>query len=184
VRRIVSLLLVQCAISVITRGDHLAPLPPPPHVNGIRASNVLGGPEQHASFSFVRPGLTQTAYAFNGPSSHQAFSSSVGNPHLAHHVLPNVANALAYRNPGLGYTPVGPITSAYAAGPPPPISNAYVPHVSPYQQVFTAPPGYLQPAAAPFVDSAIPPNVQPHLFASRFAALQAPAPVEAIPGHF
>ena len=73
-------------------------------VNGIRASNFLGGPEQHASFNFIRPGLTQTSYAFNGPSSHQSFSSSIGNPHLAHRVQPNLANALAYRNPGLGKT--------------------------------------------------------------------------------
>ena len=73
-----------------------------PPVNGIKPSNVLGGAEQHASFSFVRPGLTQTSFAFNGPSSHQAFSSSVGNPHLAQKVFPNLAHALAYRNPGLG----------------------------------------------------------------------------------
>ena len=70
--------------------------------NGVKPSNVLGGAEQHASFSFVRPGLTQTSFAFNGPSSHQAFSSSIGNPHLAQKVYPNVAHALSYRNPGLG----------------------------------------------------------------------------------
>lgn len=70
--------------------------------HGIKPSNILGGAEQHASYSFVRPGLTQTSFAFNGPSSHQAFSSSIGNPYLAQKVLPNVANALAYRNPGLG----------------------------------------------------------------------------------
>ncbi|XP_034936645.1 uncharacterized protein [Chelonus insularis] len=72
---------------------------------GIRTSNILGSPDQHASFSFIRPGLTQTSYSFNGPSSHQSFSSSIGNPHLAQKVLPNVAHALAYRNPGLGYAP-------------------------------------------------------------------------------
>ncbi|XP_058805032.1 uncharacterized protein LOC131672094 isoform X2 [Phymastichus coffea] len=89
--------------------------------NGIRPSNVLGGLEQHASFSFVRPGLTQTAFAFNGPASHQSFSSSVGDPHLAHRVLPSVAHALAYRNPGLGYARItgGPIlSSAFVASPP------------------------------------------------------------------
>lgn len=70
--------------------------------SGIRPTNILGGADQHASFSFVRPGLTQTSYAFNGPSSHQSFSSSVGDPHLLHKVLPNVAQALNYKNPGLG----------------------------------------------------------------------------------
>ncbi|KAK0161467.1 hypothetical protein PV327_009934 [Microctonus hyperodae] len=81
---------------------------------GIKSSNILGGPEQHASFSFIRPGLTQTSFSFNGPSSHQAFSSSIGNPQLAHRVLPNVANALSYRNPGLGYLTNGPISTAFA----------------------------------------------------------------------
>lgn len=70
--------------------------------SGIRPSNILGGAGQHASFDFIRPGLTQTSYSFNGPSSHQSFSSSIGNPLLAQKVLPNVAQALAYRNPGLG----------------------------------------------------------------------------------
>ncbi|XP_046428669.1 ras-interacting protein RIP3-like [Neodiprion fabricii] len=93
----------------------LATAAEPPVPQGIRASNVLGGSGQHASFSFVRPGLTQTSYSFNGPSSHQAFSSSIGNPQLAQKVLPNVAQALAYRNPGLGYFPTGPITTAYAS---------------------------------------------------------------------
>ncbi|XP_046745692.1 general transcriptional corepressor CYC8-like [Diprion similis] len=93
----------------------LATAAEPPVPQGIRASNVLGGSGQHASFSFVRPGLTQTSYSFNGPSSHQAFSSSIGNPHLAQKVLPNVAQALAYRNPGLGYFSNGPITTAYAS---------------------------------------------------------------------
>lgn len=73
-----------------------------PPIQGVRPTNVLGGSDQHASFSFVRPGLTQTAFAFSGPSSHQSFSSSIGNPYLAQRVLPNVANALTYRNPGLG----------------------------------------------------------------------------------
>ncbi|XP_033211774.1 uncharacterized protein LOC117169479, partial [Belonocnema kinseyi] len=82
--------------------------------NGIKPSNILGGAEQHASYSFVRPGLTQTSFAFNGPSSHQAFSSSIGNPYLAQKVLPNVANALAYRNPGLGYFSSIPLVMAYA----------------------------------------------------------------------
>lgn len=71
-------------------------------VQGVKPTNLLGSSDQHASFSFIRPGLTQTAFAFNGPSSHQSFSSSIGNPHLVQKVLPNVANALAYRNPGLG----------------------------------------------------------------------------------
>ncbi|CAD6216200.1 GSCOCG00004419001-RA-CDS [Cotesia congregata] len=73
--------------------------------SGIRPSNILGGAGQHASFDFIRPGLTQTSYSFNGPSSHQSFSSSIGNPLLAQKVLPNVAQALAYRNPGLDYQP-------------------------------------------------------------------------------
>lgn len=71
-------------------------------IQGVKPTNVLGTSDQHASFSFIRPGLTQTAFAFSGPSSHQSFSSSIGNPHLAQRVLPNVANALAYKNPGLG----------------------------------------------------------------------------------
>ncbi|XP_066595670.1 uncharacterized protein [Prorops nasuta] len=87
-----------------------------PIQQGIKASNVLGSPEQHASFSFVRPGLTQTSFSFNGPSSHQSFSSSIGNPHLAQKVLPSLANALAYRNPGLGFFSSGPIHQAYATG--------------------------------------------------------------------
>ncbi|XP_008560988.2 uncharacterized protein LOC103580859 [Microplitis demolitor] len=70
---------------------------------GIKPSNILGTSGQHASFDFIRPGLTQTSYSFNGPSSHQSFSSSIGNPLLAQRVLPNVAQALAYRNPGLDY---------------------------------------------------------------------------------
>ncbi|KAL7286656.1 hypothetical protein TKK_0019151 [Trichogramma kaykai] len=93
------LLLLLLSSSQLASGDQLL-LPPPP--NGVRPNNVLGSPEQHASFSFVRPGLTQTAYSFNGPSSHQSFSSSVGDPLLSHQVHPNIAGALAYRNPGLG----------------------------------------------------------------------------------
>lgn len=64
--------------------------------------NIIGSSEQHTSFSFIRPGLTQTSFAFNGPSSHQSFASSIGNPQLAQKVLPSLAHALAYRNPGLG----------------------------------------------------------------------------------
>lgn len=64
--------------------------------------NVIGSSEQHTSFSFIRPGLTQTSFAFNGPSSHQSFASSIGNPQLAQKVLPSLAHILAYRNPGLG----------------------------------------------------------------------------------
>ncbi|XP_043483635.1 uncharacterized protein LOC122512072 isoform X2 [Leptopilina heterotoma] len=43
---------------------------------GIKPTNILGGSEQHASFSFIRPGLTQTSFSFHGPSSHQTFSST------------------------------------------------------------------------------------------------------------
>ncbi|XP_011500622.1 PREDICTED: protein couch potato-like [Ceratosolen solmsi marchali] len=92
--------------------------------NGVKHTNVLGGLEQHASFSFVRPGLTQTAFAFNGPSSHQSFSSSVGDPYLVNKALPGVAHALAYRNPGLdlGFAPVhhGPVAPTYNIGSPAP----------------------------------------------------------------
>lgn len=69
---------------------------------GVKPTNVIGSPEQHTSFSFIRPGLTQTSFAFGGPSSHQSFASSIGNPQLAQKVLPSIAQALAYRNPGLG----------------------------------------------------------------------------------
>ncbi|XP_076166199.1 uncharacterized protein LOC143146079 isoform X2 [Ptiloglossa arizonensis] len=102
-------------------------------VQGVKPTNLLGSSDQHASFSFIRPGLTQTAFAFNGPSSHQSFSSSIGNPHLVQKVLPNVANALAYRNPGLGVYPVGPIANGYANAP---TLSAYVspaPAPLPYQ---------------------------------------------------
>ncbi|KAL6422882.1 hypothetical protein ACFW04_010424 [Cataglyphis niger] len=71
--------------------------------------NIIGSSEQHTSFSFIRPGLTQTSFAFNGPSSHQSFASSIGNPQLAQKVLPSLAHALAYRNPGLGYYSFGSI---------------------------------------------------------------------------
>lgn len=64
--------------------------------------NVIGSSEQHTSFSFIRPGLTQTSFAFNGPSSHQSFASSISNQQLAQKVLPSLAHAFAYRNPGLG----------------------------------------------------------------------------------
>lgn len=73
--------------------------------------NVIGSSEQHTSFSFIRPGLTQTSFAFNGPSSHQSFASSIGNPQLAQKVLPSLAHILAYRNPGLGYYPLGSIAN-------------------------------------------------------------------------
>ncbi|CAK9795025.1 hypothetical protein ANTPLA_LOCUS209 [Anthophora plagiata] len=104
-----------------------------PPIQGVRPTNVLGSSDQHASFSFVRPGLTQTAFAFSGPSSHQSFSSSVGNPYLAQRVLPHLANALAYRNPGLGIFPVGPVAHGYANAPvaPPFVSSAPAP--LPYQ---------------------------------------------------
>lgn len=65
-------------------------------------SNAIGSSEQHTSFSFIRPGLTQTSFAFNGPSSHQSFAASIGNPQLAQKVLPSLAHILSYRNPGLG----------------------------------------------------------------------------------
>ncbi|XP_017763005.1 PREDICTED: general transcriptional corepressor CYC8-like [Eufriesea mexicana] len=104
-----------------------------PPIQGVKPTNVLGTSDQHASFSFIRPGLTQTAFAFSGPSSHQSFSSSVGNPHLAQRVLPNVANALAYRNPGLGVFPVGHVAHGYANAPVAPtfVSSASAP--LPYQ---------------------------------------------------
>ncbi|XP_029658941.1 uncharacterized protein LOC115232911 [Formica exsecta] len=73
--------------------------------------NVIGSSEQHTSFSFIRPGLTQTSFAFNGPSSHQSFASSISNPQLAQKVLPSLAHAFAYRNPGLGYYPFGSIAN-------------------------------------------------------------------------
>ncbi|KOX80270.1 hypothetical protein WN51_08447, partial [Melipona quadrifasciata] len=104
-----------------------------PPIQGVKPTNVLGTSDQHASFSFVRPGLTQTAFAFSGPSSHQSFSSSIGNPHLAQRVLPNVANALAYRNPGLGVFPVGPVAHGYATAP---VASTFVSPASaplPYQ---------------------------------------------------
>ncbi|KZC05911.1 hypothetical protein WN55_06085, partial [Dufourea novaeangliae] len=104
-----------------------------PPVQGVKPSNVLGTSDQHASFSFVRPGLTQTAFAFNGPSSHQSFSASIGNPYLAQKVFPNVANALAYRNPGLGVFPVGPITNGYASAPVAPAYVSPAPAPLPYQ---------------------------------------------------
>ncbi|XP_078032968.1 uncharacterized protein LOC144467863 [Augochlora pura] len=104
-----------------------------PPINGVKPTNVLGTSDQHASFSFIRPGLTQTAFAFSGPSSHQSFSSSIGNPYLSQKVLPNVANALAYRNPGLGVYSVGPITNGYAAAPPAPSYVSPVAAPYPYQ---------------------------------------------------
>ncbi|XP_020288979.1 uncharacterized protein LOC109857240 isoform X2 [Pseudomyrmex gracilis] len=73
-----------------------------PPIQGIKSTNVIGSADQHTSFSFIRPGLTQTSYAFNGPSSHQSFASSIGNPQLAQRVLPSLAHALAYKHPGLG----------------------------------------------------------------------------------
>ncbi|XP_011861931.1 PREDICTED: uncharacterized protein LOC105558708 isoform X2 [Vollenhovia emeryi] len=78
---------------------------------GVKPTNVIGSPEQHASFSFVRPGLTQTSFAFAGPSSHQSFAASIGNPQLAQKVQPSIAHALAQRNPGLGYYALGPAAS-------------------------------------------------------------------------
>lgn len=70
-------------------------------IQSVKPTNVLGTSDQHASFSFIRPGLIQTAFAFNGPNSHQSFSSNIGNLQLAQRVLP-IANALAYKNSGLG----------------------------------------------------------------------------------
>ncbi|XP_033203302.2 uncharacterized protein LOC117164396 isoform X1 [Bombus vancouverensis nearcticus] len=104
-----------------------------PPIQGVKPTNVLGTSDQHASFSFIRPGLTQTAFAFSGPSSHQSFSSSIGNPHLAQKVLPNVANALAYKNPGLGVFPVGPVTHGYATAPVAPTFVSPAPAPLPYQ---------------------------------------------------
>jgi len=73
-----------------------------PPVQSVKPTNALGTSEQHTSFSFVRPGLTQTSFAFSGPSSHQSFASSIGNPQLAEKVLPSLAQALAYKNPVQG----------------------------------------------------------------------------------
>lgn len=106
-------------------------------IQSVKPTNVLGTSDQHASFSFIRPGLIQTAFAFNGPNSHQSFSSNIGNLQLAQRVLPNIANALAYKNSGLGlyylqkyfislkniidsyiyYTGVFPIAHGYATTP-------------------------------------------------------------------
>ncbi|EFN86045.1 hypothetical protein EAI_16935 [Harpegnathos saltator] len=82
-------------------------------VQTIKPTNVLGNSEPHTSFSFIRPGLTQTSFAFSGPSSHQSFSSSIGNPQLAQRVLPSLAQILAYRNPSLGYYPVASSANGY-----------------------------------------------------------------------
>lgn len=149
-------------VIVTTRADHLAP------EAGVKPLNVLGGPDQHASFSFIRPGLTQTSYSFNGPSSHQSFSSSIGNPDLSQKVYPSIAQALAYRNPGLGkkkkkiHLTLFPFSflfihlfiniglGAFANAP---ISGAYasptpynLPAVQPYQDpAASASPGYFQP---------------------------------------
>ncbi|KYM75708.1 hypothetical protein ALC53_13771, partial [Atta colombica] len=83
----------------------------PPIQAGVKPTNVIGSSEQHTSFSFVRPGLTQTSFAFAGPSSHQSFASSIGNPQLIQKVQPSIAQALAQRNPGLGYYALGPAAS-------------------------------------------------------------------------
>ncbi|KAL0108018.1 hypothetical protein PUN28_014941 [Cardiocondyla obscurior] len=74
----------------------------PPIQAGVKPTNVIGSSEQHTSFSFVRPGLTQTSFAFAGPSSHQSFAASIGNAQLAQRVQPSIAHALAQRNPGPG----------------------------------------------------------------------------------
>ncbi|XP_054006707.1 uncharacterized protein LOC128891334 isoform X1 [Hylaeus anthracinus] len=118
--------LVFCCMMLLTASAE-------PPVQGVRPTNLLGSSDQHASFNFIRPGLTQTAFAFSGPSSHQSFSSSIGNPYLAQKVYPNVANALAYRNPGLGTFPVGPIANGYATAPVPPAFVASAPAPLPYQ---------------------------------------------------
>ncbi|KAF7404989.1 hypothetical protein HZH66_003895 [Vespula vulgaris] len=107
-----------------------------PVQGGIKPTNVLGGPEQHASFSFIRPGLTQTSFSFGGPSSHQSFSSSIGNPQLAQRVLPSLAQALAYRNPGLGFFPFGPVSHGYATASIAPGLSASGPVPLPYHAQF------------------------------------------------
>ncbi|XP_012539059.1 uncharacterized protein LOC105838222 isoform X2 [Monomorium pharaonis] len=88
---------------------------------GVKPTNVIGSPEQHASFSFIRPGLTQTSFAFAGPSSHQSFAASIGNPELIQKVQPSIAQALVQRNPNLGYYAFSPATSGvlsnFATGP-------------------------------------------------------------------
>ncbi|XP_011700513.1 PREDICTED: uncharacterized protein LOC105457509 [Wasmannia auropunctata] len=94
----------------------------PPIQAGVKPTNVLGSPEQHTSFSFIRPGLTQTSFAFGGPSSHQSFAASIGNPQLIQKVQPSIAQALVQRHPGLGYYTLGPAVSGgvlpnFAPGP-------------------------------------------------------------------
>ncbi|XP_076677391.1 uncharacterized protein LOC143373754 isoform X2 [Andrena cerasifolii] len=119
-----------------------------PPVQGVTPTNVLSSPDQHASFSFVRPGLTQTAFAFSGPSSHQSFTSNIGDVHLAQKVLPNIANALAYRNPGLGVFPGGLSAHSYATAPlvPPtfPSSFTFVPAPSTTRNVLNPALAYYQ----------------------------------------
>ncbi|XP_014486825.1 PREDICTED: uncharacterized protein LOC106750776 isoform X1 [Dinoponera quadriceps] len=88
----------------------------PPVQTVQKPANVLSNPEPHTSYSFIRPGLTQTSFAFGGPSSHQSFSSSIGNPQLAQRVLPSLAQILAYRNPSLGYYPVASAANGYGVG--------------------------------------------------------------------
>ncbi|XP_032665596.1 uncharacterized protein LOC116841596 isoform X2 [Odontomachus brunneus] len=82
-------------------------------IQTVKPTNVLGSSEPHTSFSFIRPGLTQTSFAFSGPNSHQSFSSSIGNPQLAQRVLPSLAQILAYRNPSPGYYPVASTANGY-----------------------------------------------------------------------
>ncbi|XP_012345113.1 uncharacterized protein LOC105736163 [Apis florea] len=115
-------------------------------IQDVKPTNVLGTSDQHASFSFIRPGLIQTAFAFNGPNSHQSFSSNIGNLQLAQRVLPNIANALAYKNPGLGIFPIAhgyataPIfvssasTLPYQASIDPVNAQAYYQHLQQFQQ--------------------------------------------------
>ncbi|XP_011050609.1 PREDICTED: uncharacterized protein LOC105143806 isoform X2 [Acromyrmex echinatior] len=73
----------------------------PPIQAGVKPTNVIGSSEQHTSFSFVRPGLTQTSFAFAGPSSHQSFASNIGYYALgpaASGILPNfVPGPLMYQ---------------------------------------------------------------------------------------
>ncbi|KYN05409.1 hypothetical protein ALC62_03694, partial [Cyphomyrmex costatus] len=95
----------------------------PPIQAGVKPTNVIGSSEQHTSFSFVRPGLTQTSFAFAGPSSHQSFASSIGNPQLIQKVQPSIAQALAQRNPGLGYYASG-ILPNFVPGPGPLVYEA------------------------------------------------------------
>ncbi|XP_011166045.3 uncharacterized protein LOC105200267 [Solenopsis invicta] len=129
-----------------------------PIQTGVKPTNVIGSSEQHTSFSFIRPGLTQTSFAFAGPSSHQSFAASIGNPQLVQKVQPSIAQALAQRNPGLGYYTFSPAANGvfpnYATGPlayqtqtvDPAVALTYAQQLQQPQQAYLQPYAY-QPGA-------------------------------------